>query len=77
MRDNKTIQIGDLAASPGEQVRGFLEIGETATGPIRLPLVMINGKGAGPVLCSDRRGARHGISADRRPDAAPPGSPPG
>lgn len=51
MRDNKTIQIGDLAASPGEQVRGFLEIGETATGPIRLPLVMINGKGAGPVLC--------------------------
>ena len=51
MSRRETIRIGELAARPGEQVRGFLDIGEAATGPIRLPIVIVNGEGEGPVLC--------------------------
>ncbi len=51
MRKDELIQVGDLAARPGERVRGFLDIGETATGPIQIPLVLINGRERGPVLC--------------------------
>lgn len=51
MSNNGTVRVGDLVVEPGEQVRGFLTIGETATGPIQLPLVIINGRKQGPVLC--------------------------
>ena len=46
-----TIRIGDLAAEKGHTTRGFLRVGETATGPIELPIVIINGQHEGPVLC--------------------------
>lgn len=46
-----TVRIGDLVAEKGEKTKGFLQIGETATGPIQLPLVIINGQRDGPVLC--------------------------
>ena len=49
MRD--TLRIRDIAAAPGEKTRGWLTIGETPSGPIQLPLVLINGKNDGPVLC--------------------------
>ena len=49
MRD--PLRIRDIAAAPGEKVRGWLTIGETPAGPIQLPLVLINGKADGPVLC--------------------------
>jgi predicted deacylase len=45
------IQIRDVGAECGEKTRGFLTIGETAGGPLRIPLVIINGHEDGPVLC--------------------------
>jgi predicted deacylase len=45
------VTIGSLTAKPGQVVRGFLDVGETATGPVQLPLVIINGVDAGPTLC--------------------------
>lgn len=49
MRD--PLRIRDIAAAPGEKARGWLTIGETAGGPIQVPLVLINGCEDGPVLC--------------------------
>jgi hypothetical protein len=45
------VAIRDVRASPNEKVEGWLEIGETASGPLRIPLVIINGAGDGPRLC--------------------------
>ena len=45
------VQIRDLSAGSGETVRGWLDIGETARGPLRIPLVIINGREDGPRLC--------------------------
>ena len=50
MSKNK-IEVRNITALPGQVTRGFLRIGETATGPIQLPVVLINGEGDGPVLC--------------------------
>jgi predicted deacylase len=51
MRAREIIQIRDVTARRGETVKAFLTIGETPNGPIRMPLVIINGEGDGPVLC--------------------------
>jgi len=45
------VAIRDVRASRGEQVQGWLSIGETAAGPLRIPLVIINGAEDGPRLC--------------------------
>ena len=45
------IAIRDVAAGRGEKRQGWLTIGETASGPLRMPIVLINGSGDGPVLC--------------------------
>src|SRR5579872_3673619 len=45
------IAIRDLAAERGEKREGWLTIGETASGPLRMPLVLIHGREDGPVLC--------------------------
>lgn len=45
------LEIRDVSAASGERARGWLEIGETAGGPIRMPLVIINGREEGPRLC--------------------------
>jgi predicted deacylase len=45
------VGIRDLVAASGEAVRGFLTIGETPSAPITVPLVIINGREDGPVLC--------------------------
>src|ERR1700722_17706857 len=50
MSKNK-IAVRNITALPGQRTRGFLHIGETATGPIQLPVVLINGESDGPVLC--------------------------
>jgi len=44
-------QIRELTAEKGQKTKGFLRLGETATGPIQLPVVIVNGRGDGPVLC--------------------------
>ena len=45
------IAIRDVRASRNEKVEGWLSIGETASGPLRIPLVIINGAEDGPRLC--------------------------
>jgi len=45
------VRIRDVAASRGTKAEGWLAIGETASGPIRVPIVVINGAEDGPILC--------------------------
>ena len=45
------IAIRDIAAERGEKREGWLEIGETASGPLRMPVVLIHGREDGPTLC--------------------------
>jgi predicted deacylase len=45
------IAIRDIQASRGTKVEGWLAIGDTASGPLRVPLVLINGREDGPTLC--------------------------
>lgn len=47
----RPLQIRDVTAAPGERAHGWLTIGETPAGPLRMPLVLINGRDDGPVLC--------------------------
>jgi hypothetical protein len=49
---NGPLQIRDLVALPGTRTHGWLTIGETANGPIRIPLVLLNGVADGPILCA-------------------------
>lgn len=44
-------RIRDVAAGRGAKQHGHLTVGETAMGPIQIPLVIINGAKAGPTLC--------------------------
>ncbi|HEX9484028.1 MAG TPA: succinylglutamate desuccinylase/aspartoacylase family protein [Gemmatimonadaceae bacterium] len=48
---NGPLEIRDVRAARGTRTDGWLSIGETADGPIRIPLVLLNGAEAGPVLC--------------------------
>jgi predicted deacylase len=45
------IWIRDVGAEPGTRAQGFLTIGETPSEPIRIPLVIVNGRHPGPRLC--------------------------
>jgi len=45
------VAIRDVRASRGTKSEGWLSIGETASGPLRVPLVIINGNDDGPRLC--------------------------
>jgi uncharacterized protein len=45
------IAIRDIAAERGEKRQGWLTIGEAASGPLRMPLVLIHGREDGPTLC--------------------------
>lgn len=45
------VAIRDVSAASGTRARGWLEIGESAAGALRLPLVIINGREDGPRLC--------------------------
>ncbi len=49
--DGETIRIRDIEAEPGTHAQGFLTIGETPSEPIRVPLVIVNGRRPGPRLC--------------------------
>jgi predicted deacylase len=43
--------IRQIRAAPGEVARGFLPIGETAAGPIQVPVTILHGREPGPILC--------------------------
>lgn len=45
------VQIRDIVAESGHKAHGFLTVGETPSGPLQMPLVIINGRDDGAVLC--------------------------
>ncbi len=45
------VEIGRISAGRGGIARGFLDVGETPSGPVRFPVVIIHGTERGPVLC--------------------------
>lgn len=47
----RRLAIRDIAADSGARAEGWLTIGETPAGPLRVPVVLINGRDDGPVLC--------------------------
>jgi predicted deacylase len=49
--ETAAITIGSVSAERGQVARGFLTVGETAAGPLQLPVVVINGIHDGPTLC--------------------------
>jgi predicted deacylase len=46
-----SLRVRGVAAECGERSQGFVSIGETASGPIQIPVVIINGAEDGPILC--------------------------
>ena len=48
---NAAVRIRDIVAERGERAQGFITIGETASGAMQFPVVIINGTADGPVLC--------------------------
>lgn len=51
VRESSLLTIGPVSAESGQVARGFLDVGETAIGPVQLPLVVIHGAHSGPTLC--------------------------
>ncbi len=47
---SETIKILDIAAKPGEKAQGYVKVAETSGFDIKLPVVILNGKGPGPTL---------------------------
>ncbi|MGQ0764636.1 MAG: succinylglutamate desuccinylase/aspartoacylase family protein [Gemmatimonadota bacterium] len=45
------IRIRDALAASGSSAQGFVSYGESASGPIQFPLVIVNGSHDGPTLC--------------------------
>ncbi|MEP6692566.1 MAG: succinylglutamate desuccinylase/aspartoacylase family protein, partial [Gemmatimonadaceae bacterium] len=45
------VQIRDIVAERGQKVQGFVTVGETASGVLQFPLVLINGREDGPIMC--------------------------
>jgi predicted deacylase len=45
------LRIRGVAAERGRRAQGFITIGETASGPMQFPVVIINGNDDGPILC--------------------------
>ncbi len=45
------LRIRDVAAESGQRAQGFITIGETASGPMQFPVVIVNGPDDGPILC--------------------------
>jgi hypothetical protein len=44
-------RLGKIKTEPGTKMFNHLEIGDTANGPLRVPLMLINGLKDGPVIC--------------------------
>ncbi len=45
------VRVRGIVADCGRRAQGFVTIGETASGPIQFPVVIINGASDGPTLC--------------------------
>ena len=46
-----SISIRDIIAKPGEKKQGFIEVAETATTVVKIPVAIVNGIEPGPKLC--------------------------
>jgi len=47
----EALRIRGVVAECGQRAQGFITIGETPSGPIQFPVVIVNGADDGPVLC--------------------------
>ena len=47
----EAVRIRDIEAAPGTRAQGFLTVGETPSEPIRVPLIIVNGRRPGVFLC--------------------------
>jgi hypothetical protein len=47
----EVVRVRDIEAAPGARAQGFLTIGETPSEPIRIPLIVVNGRRPGVSLC--------------------------
>jgi predicted deacylase len=47
----EALRIRGVVAECGQRAHGFITIGETPSGPIQFPVVIVNGADDGPVLC--------------------------
>lgn len=45
------LKVRDISAQRGGKKCGYIEIGETTNGPLRLPIAILHGAVEGPVLC--------------------------
>ena len=45
------LRIRGVAAKSGQRAQGFITVGETVSGPMQFPVVIINGADDGPILC--------------------------
>jgi uncharacterized protein len=45
------LALRDVRAEPGQRARGFITVGESAAGPLAMPVVVVNGREDGPVIC--------------------------
>jgi len=45
------LEVRDVRAEPGGRAQGFIPFGETAGGPLVIPVVILNGRDDGPILC--------------------------
>jgi len=50
MATTDVIQIREIRGEAGKKVRGFVAVGESPGGPIRIPIVLITGTRSGPTL---------------------------
>ena len=48
---SESIKIRDIEAKPGEKATGYLEIANTASSTIKIPVAIVNGSQPGPKLC--------------------------
>lgn len=58
---SEVVRIGDIEAHAGEMKNEYLQVGETATATVRVPLAIINGLKLGPKLCIS--GGVHGCES--------------
>lgn len=46
-----TIKIRDIVCEPGQKVTGFIDVAETPSSMVKLPIMIVNGTQPGPTIC--------------------------
>jgi uncharacterized protein len=51
MATGDVIEVREIRGEPGKKVQGFITVGESPGGPVRIPVALITGTRPGPSLC--------------------------